>query len=354
MADAREPSARVHASAQGGLFADGRRPHLLLLMLVACAAATLAPGAAAQEGKIEDEIRSLGADNGRLYVRPITSGLGAGLAGGWVRSGTSLGPLGLQIGVRGVGAFVPAEDDTFRPVLPDEVTVDALDGRTFPQPYGSGEGLETPTAAGRGTGAVVQPDGEFRDALLEAGLTPSDFAFRFPRGFDFPAVPVGALQVDLGVVPGVDVSGRFVPEVEIDSDVGPVRSIGGGVKLSVTDWAPGPTPVDVAVAGGIQTVEVGDYLTTDARHVSLVASGDLSALTIFVSGGLEEAESEVEYTVENEVLPENGTTVAFEDEGANSARLTTGFNLDLLFLQLSADYSVGEYETVSAGVGVQF
>lgn len=337
---------------RGGLL-PGRRP-LLLLLVAASAAALFVTGAAAQEGSIENEIRSLGANNGRLYARPITSGLGAGLAGGWFRSGTSLGPLGIQVGVRGVGAFVPPDDETFRPVLPQDLTVDALGGRTFAQPYGSADGLETPTAAGEGPGAVVRPEGEFRAALLAAGLSPSDFALRFPRGFDFPAVPVGALQVDVGVAPGVDVSGRFVPEVEIDSEVGSAQSTGGGVKLSVTDWMPGPTPVDVALAGGIQTVEVGDYLTTDARHGSVLVSRHFSALTLFVSGGLEEAESEVEYRVESDVLPEGGTTVAFEDEGVNTERLTAGFKLDLLFLQLSADYSVAEYETVSAGVGVQF
>lgn len=324
-------------------------------LLLAAAAAALAPsGTAAQEDGIEEELRRLGADNGRRYARPITSGVGAGLAGGWFRSGTSLGPLGIEIGVRGIGAFVPAGDESFQPVLPSEVTVDALGGRTFSQPYGSSDGVTTPTAAGEGTGAVIQPAGELREALLAAGLSPSDFALRFPRGFDVPTVPVGALQLDVGVVPGVDVSGRLVPEIDVHDEVGAIQSIGGGVKLSMTDWVPGPAPLDLAVAGGVQTLHVGDYLTTDSRHVSLIVSRQLSALTLFASGGLEDAESEVEYTVESDVLPEGGTTVAFEDDGANSARLTTGFNLDLLFLQLSADYSVAEYQTVSAGVGVQF
>lgn len=328
---------------------------LLAAALSTAAAPLAAPTPAqAQEDSVEEEIRRLGTANGPLYARPITSGLGAGLAAGWFRSARSMGPLTVEVGIRGVGAFVPPGDETFRPVLPSELTVEALGGRTFSEPYGTGEGLETPTAAGEGRGAVVQPAGEFRRTLLDAGLDPSDFALRFPRGFGLPAVPAGAVQLGLGVAPGVDVSGRFVPEVRLHDEVGSVRSVGGAVKLSVTDWVPSSTPVDLAVAGGLQTVDVGDYLSTETRHASLFASRELSALTLFVSGGLEDADSELEYRVENELLPEDGTTVTFEDDGANTARFTAGFGLDLLFLQLVADYSAARYETVSAGVGLRF
>lgn len=323
-------------------------------LLVPALLAPLLSPAAAQDGGIEDQIRSLGADNGRLYGRPVTSGVGAGLAAGWFHGARSLGPLSVEVGVRGVGAFVPAEDETFEPVLPSEVSVDELGGATFSDPYGTGDGLETPTAAGDGAGVVVPPEGEFREALVDAGLSPADFALRFPRGFDLPAVPVGALQLNVGVAPGVDIAGRLVPEIEIDQEVGSVQSVGGAVKLSVSDWMYVSPPVDVAVSAGIQNVEVGDYLSTDTRHASLLVSRSISALTLFASGTLEDSDSEVEYTVESEVLPEGGTTLTFEDEGANSGRFTAGFNLDLLFLQLKADYSVAAYETVSAGVGVRF
>lgn len=313
-----------------------------------------AAGLSAQDGDVEERLRTLGSENGRLYAQPVGSGIGAGLNSGWFHSARGLGPLHVEIGVRAVGAFVPGEDERFRPVLPAEVTVEELGGRTFQDPYGSGEELRTPTAVGEGPGVTVEPRGALRQALLDEGLSPSDFALRFPRGFDLPAVPVGALQLNVGVARGVDVAGRFVPSIEVDDDVGSVESAGGGLKLSVTDWLPAPPPVDVAVAGGIQTLDVGDYLSADSRHASLLVSRKLSVLTLFASGTLEETDVEVQYTVESELLPEGGTTVSFEDEGANTERLTAGFSLDLLFLQLTADYSLAEYESVSAGLGVTF
>lgn len=344
----------------GDARADGRprrdRTALLLPGLALALAAALLPAlpdAAAAQG-VEDRIRSLGEENGRLYAHPVSSGLGAGLNSGWFHSARALGPLEVEVGVRAVGGFVPSRDEAFQPVLPAELTVPELDGRTFSDPYGTGAGLSTPTAVGDGAGIVVEPAGAFRQALLAEGLDPADFALAFPRGFDLPAVPVGSLQLNVGVAKGVEVVGRFVPRIELNEDLGAVESVGGGLKLSVTDWLDVPTFLDLAVAGGLQSFEVGEYLSADSRHVSLMASKSFSGLTLFASGTLESSDADVTYTVENPRLPEGGTTVEFEDEGANTARFTGGFSLDILFLRLSADYAVSDYQVVSAGLGVRF
>lgn len=322
-------------------------------LAAALLSAALVPRPAAGQG-IEDEIRQLGTDNGRLYAQPVTSGLGAGLNSGWFHSARALGPLHVEVGIRGMGAIVPAEDERYQPILPSEVTIEALGGRSFQNPYGTGEGLSTPTAVGAGAGIVVRPQGEFRQALLDAGENPDRFALRFPRGFDVPAVPVATFQLNVGVVPGVEVSGRYVPSVELDEDLGRMESYGGGLKLSVTDWIPDPVPLDVAVAGGVQTFDAGDYLSADSRHLSVLVSRELSVLTLYAAGGLEASDARVDYTVENPNLVGGETTVSFEDEGENTSRLTAGFALDLLFLQVNADYTVSHYEVVSAGVALQF
>lgn len=342
------------AGAGGNCRRAGPAPHAATLtaVFVAAALATL-PGRAAAQG-IEERIRALGAANGRAYTHPVSSGLGAGLNSGWFHSATALGPLHVEIGVRAVGSFVPEQDESFRPVLPGDVTVPELDGRSFSDPYGTAEGLVTPTAVGQGPGVSVPPAGEFRVALLAAGLDPADFALRFPGGFDLPAVPVGTLQLNVGVARGVEVAGRFVPSIELEESLGDLQSVGGGIKLSVTDWVEVPIFLDLAVAGGFQSYDVGDYLSAEALHASLLASKTLSGLTLFVTGTLESSDTEVSYTVENPRLPGSGTTIEFEDEGENAARFTAGFSLDVLFLQLTADYAVSDYEAVSAGLGVRF
>ena len=99
---------------------------------------------------------------------------------------------------------------------------------------------------------------------------------------------------------------------------------------------------------------MGDYLEADSRHATLVVSRSLSSLTLFVSGTAEATDYEVTYTLENPQLPDAGTTVSFEDEGANTAGLTAGLSLELLFVRLDASYSVSDYDVLRAGLGVGF
>lgn len=313
--------------------------------------ALLLPAAVSAQS-IGEELELLGEDNGPLYTRPVSTGIGAGLNSGWFRSARARDPLRFEVSVRAVGTLVPDDEDSFRPILPDDVTVAELGGRTFTDPYGSGEGLSTPTATGEGDGIVVPPAGEFRQALLRAGEDPEAFALEFPEGFDIPAVPVAVLQANLGVLPGVEVVGRFLPNIEIDDEIGSIDSFGGGLSLTVTEWLDPGVPVDVAVQGGLQTFDVGDYLSADSRFVSVMVSRTLSGLTLYGAGTLEASDAQVEFDVRNPRLPEAGTTVRFEDEGQNTARFTAGFKLDLLFLQLGADYSVSDYNVVTASLGV--
>ena len=122
----------------------------------------------------------------------------------------------------------------------------------------------------------------------------------------------------------------------------------------VSRWLPAPLPVDVAVGGGLQSFEVGDYLTADSRHATLVVSRTLSSLTLFGSGTVESTDYEVTYTVENPLLPSDGAEISFEEEADNTAGLTAGIRLDLLFLRLDASYSVSDYDVLRAGFGVGF
>lgn len=304
---------------------------------------------------VEDRLRSLGEANARLYSHPLSSGLAAGLASGWFHSAEPLEVLGVELSVGAMGSTVPEEDESYQPVLPQEVTVE-LNGqtRTFSRPYGTAEGLRTPTAAGDGQGAVVFPQGDFQDAIEDANRTSEEFALRFPNGFDMPAVPVAVIQGSVGLPAGTEVTARLIPSLEIDDDVGTISSFGFGAKHSVSQWIPGPVPVDLAVEAGIQSFDAGDYLSAESRHVSLVVSREVGVITLYGSGGVEDSEVDVSYTLENPVPGEDDVEVAFSDEGENTSRFTAGFNLDLLFLQLGAGYTVAEYEVLNASVGVTF
>lgn len=327
-------------------------PLVIAALAAATAAAVVGAGPAAAQD-VEDQLRTLGTENARRYARPIGSGVGAAMSRGWFSSAAAPGPFEIELGVQVLGAIVPPEDERFQPVLPSSIEVPEL-GRSFDEPYGPSDGVVTPTAAGAGAGARLVPQGELRQALLATGRDLDDWTLQFPDGFDVPAVPMAVLQGSLGLPAGTRVTARWLPSVEVDDDVGRLRSLGVGVMHGVSRWFPDPLPVDVAVGAGLQRFEVGDYLEAHSRHATLVVSRALSALTLFASGTVESTDYEVTYTLENPLLPESGTRIAFEDEAANTAGLTGGVRLDLLFLRLDASYTVSSYDVLRAGFGIGF
>lgn len=326
---------------------------LAVTVLVAAWGMLSAPTAARAQG-VEERIRELGADNGLLYVRPLSTGLGAGMNSAWFESASTLDFLHVDVSLRAMGTIVPDESDGFEPVLPPSLTVGELDGQTFRNPFGSGAGLVTPTATGRGPGIRVEPQGAFRDSLAANGLDPSAFALLFPPGFDLPAVPLAMLQGSVGLAAGTEVTLRLLPDIEIDRDVGSLESFGFGLKHEVSRWLPDGFPLDLALAGGTQSFDAGDYLSAESRHLALIASKELAVLSLFASGALEESDVDVSYTLDNPRLPDSGTTIAFSDEGRNRSRLTTGFNLDLLFLQVGASYTFSSFDVATAHLGLRF
>lgn len=329
-----------------------RHPSLRLAPLPA-ALLVLALAAPLQGQGLEDRLRVLGEENGRRYSHPVSAGLAAGLATGWFHSARPLRPLGFDLSIRAMGTLVPEEDETFEPVLPSSITVPELDGRTFSEPYGAVT-ARTPTAVGEGPGVTVELRPALRDSLEKYGLSRDRFDLRFPDGFDIPAVPLAVIQGSVGLPLGTEATARLIPSIEVDEDVGSLSSFGVGLKHSIDQWIPGRTPVDLALEGGIQSFEAGDYLEADSRHLSLVVSRTVGVLTFYGAGGLESTDIDVSYTLANPVPGEDDVEIAFSDEGENTSRLTAGFNLDLTFLQLNAGYTLADYQVLNASFGLSF
>lgn len=317
-------------------------------------AGLVAPPAAAQD--VTDRIQALASENAELYASPVTSGLGAGLASGFYRTADTHGILGFDVGIRVSGSLIPEtrEAQSFEPVLPSRLT---FQGRTFDRPYGEPSDYgRTPTAAGEGTPVVLAPKGDFRAALREAGQDPDAFNVPFPEGFDLPAVPVVMGELNVGLAPGTEIMLRGFPEVSLGDDLGDVSAYGVGVKHRISDWLPGPIPVDLAVAGGYQRATLGDIVTAEARTAGAVVSKDLALITVFGGAGWEDSEVDVEYTFRNPEgnpgSPPDGARVAFTDEGENSSRLTAGLVLSLLPARLTVSYTEADYDVLQAAISL--
>lgn len=299
---------------------------------------------------LEESIRSLARENVQLYAGPIASGLGAGLSSAWYRTSEVREVGEFYVGLDVMGAWVPETDRSFRPVLPSSITVEELGGRTYTDPYGSSAGRSTPSAAGDGSGAVFEPEGEFRQDLVDNGQTPSSFALRFPEGLGFHAVPSFVPRLTVGVPGSTEVTVRYLPSVGLFDEVGDLEALGFGARHQLNRWLPPTFPLSLSVAGGYQTLDLGELVSTDVRTLQLVAGKDFELAGLYAGLRWEDSETTVRYTVENQRLPQDRSSVEVDADGANSFGLTVGATLDVV-MKLNLSYTLAEYPVLTAGAG---
>lgn len=330
------------------------------LALVAAGSLLLPAAARGQdgsEGSVTEQITALAEDNAAEYLRPVAAGLGAGLSSGFFESATAGSGVTFRVGVQAAGSLIPEDREAFDPVLPEEAT---FRDRTFTDPYAvQGDRTTTPTAAGEAQGVTLEPTGEFRQAIMDAGENPEDFQIAFPDGLDVPGVPLGSARATLGLPSGTSVTASVLPEIDLSDDVGPVSSFGIGARQSLTHFASNP-PVEVAVAAEYQSLSLGEIVDATGKSASLIVSRDLDLITVFASGAIEDSDVDVEYTFEGTELPgqpASGETLSFPEEGesypgegSNSSTFTGGLHLDVFVARLTVSYTAAEYDVLRAGL----
>lgn len=298
---------------------------------------------------IEEVLRGLTEGNARLYVQPITRGLGTAMNGGFVSGAGTHRLFEIDVGVRVVAARFTDDDTFFSPILPASVQ---FAGETFTNPYG--DPRPSPTAVGDGSGTVFEPQGTFRDRILAEGADPSDFALRFPEGFDAPIAPFAVLQGTVGLVLGTDLVLRYVPSVDVDPDVGSIEAFGWGLKHSFDQYLFG-LPFRLAGYVGWQDFDVGGYLHAESTTYGAVMDVGSGPVRLFGTVGLEESDLDVQYDFQNllnnPALPVTGTAIAFRESLARTTRYGGGLTLEAGFLRLSAEYARSEFETLSLLLG---
>lgn len=327
---------------------------LLALVVASLGVPDRARAQAGQDG-IEADLPGLSAPNAELFVRPLTRGLAFAVGSGLFDGADPLDGLDFEVGARVAGAIPPPRTETFEAVVPGTVVWESPFGGTFEDPYRSTSGsLETPTVAGEGPGIVLEPDGEFRDAILASGRDPSELAIVLPAGPDVPLIPYPVFHASLGVGLGTEVSIRFVPELEVDREIGGVQGIGLAVRHAVTHWF--SSPIDLSVLAARQHVEVGGYLDASSTQYGLLASRRLGPLSIFASGFVTSGEVDVVYSTDNPAddnpgLPPDGTSVRLSEELESDAAFGVGARLQFLILNVSGQYTFEDYPVWTLKVG---
>ncbi len=308
---------------------------------------------------VSESLVSLTEQNAALYLEPLTRGLGFALSEGVFDGAPPLGRFRFDVGIRGVGALPPTSAETYEPLLPEEVSFEhpSFGETVFAHPFRiAGGRTRTPTVAGDGPGVVLEPDGEFRTALEEAGIHPSQLDVVLPQGFSLPVVPVPLLYASLGLGYATDVSLRFLPRLRVDDEIGELRSNGVAIRHALTEWF--EAPVDLSVGLGFQKVRVGSYLESSSRQFGLLVGRNAGPLTVFGSGVVRSASVDVSYVVENPEsnpgLPPDGQRFSVSETIGTGTAIGFGLRLQLLLLNLTARYTFDDYSLISlqAGLGV--
>ncbi len=293
------------------------------------------------------------------YINPAMTGLIYGMNSGWYHTAKVHKKLGFDVTIAMNASMVPSKDEFFDIANLGLTSISA-----------SGSSV-TPTVAGSGNGAMLDVNATVEGQTVTA-------SFEMPSGIndDLPlgAVPTPAIQLGVGLPYKFDVMLRLVPEVGSDDVKG--KLFGAGLKKEITSIF-GPVdklPLHVSVLAAYTSMDVNYNIDGNAipgqnqraefklNAYTVQAIGSLNFPIINIYGGLG-------YTGGNSKLKMLGTYELQYDNipvaipvtdplnlsfNASGFRTTLGIRLSLGFFKLFGDYTLQEYNTLSAGMAFSF
>ncbi|WP_461631849.1 DUF6588 family protein [Labilibaculum euxinus] len=300
------------------------------------------------------------------YVNPVAKGFMYGLNNGWYSTGRTHKKLGFDITFVANLAKVPGKDEVFQFVASDYSNITLANGSNEIQTLMGGDNNTTLSAR------IETGSGDFK-------LT--DFTMPDGIGSDLPmnAVPTATLQVGIGI-PGIDadLKLRYLPKVgSSDLEVG---MFGIGIQKSLTKILKiDKTPVDVSaliaytkltseydiqgnsgISGNGQIME----FATNAYTFQAIASVNLKLIEFYGALGYNTSKMDVdikgsydlEYTLEGTGMTVSESVIdpVSVDFKASGVRATIGTRLNLGFFKIFGDYTLQEYNTVTAGIAFSF
>ncbi|MDG1824429.1 MAG: hypothetical protein P8H45_06030 [Flavobacteriaceae bacterium] len=301
------------------------------------------------------------------YTAPLGKTLTYALNSGWATSAKTHKKLGFGLTIGAAAPFVPDADQVFTPT---GLTSLSVPSGSLPTVFGEGENqtmnftLVSDDIPGLGeqqyTGELTFPGG-LKDEL--------------PLG----TIPAPIVQASVGVVFDTDLLVRFIPTMKMQGST--FSLTGFGLKHNIMQYF-GPLdklPLNVSVLAAISKASFeydlsessfgGDSanrkMTFEADTFTLqaLASIDLPIISAFAGLGYNSGDSQFDvsgdYSIDYEVegLPaisrilEDPISIASEASGVMGI---VGARLNLLFLKIFANYTIQEYNILTAGISFNF
>ena len=338
-------------------------------------------------------IQKLAGENAEKYVMPLIEGFSSGLNTGLYNKASvapgKLIPVGFDIGFCTMFAMVPEDKTNFAYNLSENSILFPLGSLnddledinlSFMDIYNSNSD-ETPTIAGDGKGVrfIAKNDNEIYDAVkseliaqgvssavidnnsteiqnyINSNLSGKVPNFQFPDGLGVAGVPAIALQANVRLpFIGLEVSGRYLPEIKMSSDIGKFKMYGLGLRKSI------PIPiVDVTAGVFYHKIKTGNILDVNSMnyHIEIGKSIGIPFLLSFspyAGVSMSSTKAELKYTIENDVIPGmDSQDFKYDIELDNDFAFNLGLTAQIVPLTyLNVDYKQGDYSAVAIRFGL--
>ncbi len=209
-----------------------------------------------------------------------------------------------------------------------------------------------------------------------AGVTVRE-EFELPSGLSAEGlnfVPSGFLQASVGIFKGTEVKARFLPKIAYEGAA--VGLIGFGLQHDFTKLLPADKILPVAISGVIGYTKLnGDYDLTDVNLIdgenqrieaemstwafNAIVSTKLPIINFYGGVGYITGKSQTDVLGEYRVTRGPFASETYVDpfsitENVSGVTGNIGAKLKLGFFRLHADYTLGEFNTLTAGINFGF
>ena len=169
-----------------------------------------------------------------------------------------------------------------------------------------------------------------------------------PSGIDIAAWPTIMPQVALGLPFNTEIMLRGFSVETPEGD--PIKFGGFGAKISLSQFIPIPMfPIAISAGWYRTKVNLADIVKANNSILTLQASFGVPVITVYGGFGIEKS------TLAVDLKDETGKQLLdFSLDGKNSFRTIVGLRLKLMLLSIHADYNIGEYPAINAGIGITF
>lgn len=298
------------------------------------------------------------------YLEPLSESAVYNFSTGWYNTADAKPLGGFEISV--IGNLTSFKNKSDKKVF----VLDPNDYQNLDFVDNPGVAREVSTALGDISGVDVFVEGQV------AGTTVRE-TFELPSGLSGEGlnfVPSGYLQGSVGLIKGTEIKARFLPKIEYEG--ASVGLIGFGLQHDFTKLLPADKILPVAISAVIGYTKIdGDYDLTDLDLVqgdnqrieasintwafNAVVSTKLPVINFYGGLGYVTGKSVTDILGEYRVTRGPFASETYVDpfsitKKVNGVTGNIGAKLKLGFFRLNADYTLGEFNTLTFGVNFGF